>query len=430
MDDSGTTVFQDPWNGIDTLQGNVALEGTKYADNITGNSSDNLFIASDGDDYYDGNAGTDEIDYFDVGEHLKEGISATVELAGLDSGSVLISSEFTDTISEIERISATDYNDTLKGDLNPYNDTPINTSLEGFGGDDWFTDGYGHDSLVGGEGNDTFFLTGGIDSLYGDDGTDWLNASGLNFAINVDMENNSYDILSGGEGYISSIENVIGTEYNDSISINSINNNAPSVVFGEGGNDFLDGDAYSYYNNDTLYGGSGNDTLVGNGGNDSLLGEDGDDSLEGGIGNDYLSGNSGHDTLIGGTGADTFYFGSTNEGEDHITDFNIAEHDVIMLVQSESDETFHFNYAYCQYLETDDFERVVAADVTSYQGNAGNDTLPEMVLFVNAQAQVFELIYDPDGNGSDTGTIIAHFEGDPGLTQSDIYVEVLCDYVG
>jgi Ca2+-binding RTX toxin-like protein len=400
MDDSGITVFQDPLNGIDTLQGNVALEGTKFSDTISGNSSDNLFIASEGDDHYNGNAGTDELDYFDVGGLVKEGIDATLELAGQDNGCVVLGSQFTDIISEIERISGTDFNDTLKGDLNPDNGA-INTILEGSGGDDWFIDGYGNDSLVGEDGDDTFYLTEGNDSLYGDEGTDWLDASGLTAltgGIEVNMPNMSF-AYGSFTGHLEAVENVEGTNYNDTIILDNYLNHE---VSGNDGNDLLYGNTMS----DSLYGGEGNDTITG------------------GQGDDYLEGGYGDDSLDGGAGNDTFYFVSPDQGKDIISGFD-ATYDIIKICQDNvATFTFSFYYPGSQYLDSDDFEVENAQDSNSYSGYAGDDSDPVMVLFCNADLNIYQLIYDPDGNGSDTGSIIAVFDVDPGLTHNDIYVEV------
>lgn len=61
-------------------------------------------------------------------------------------------------------------------------------------------------------------------------------------------------------------------------------------MFGEGGNDLLDG-------------GIGNDTLVGGEGNDSLYGGAGDDVLSGDAGADLLDGGDGFDTVTYETAA-------------------------------------------------------------------------------------------------------------------------------
>ena len=72
------------------------------------------------------------------------------------------------------------------------------------------------------------------------------------------------------------------------------------VVFGEAGNDTLDGGA----GDDSLIGGAGTDVLSGGSGDNSLTGGEGDDTLDGGDQDDSLFGQEGDDRLIGGGGTD------------------------------------------------------------------------------------------------------------------------------
>ena len=108
---------------------------------------------------------------------------------------------------------------------------------------------------------------------------------------------------------------------NDSLSGNQGND----LLIGGDGDDVLHGGA-----------GSGADTLIGGLGSDYLKGGDGADSLIGGHGNDYLNGGSGNDTLTGGIGLDRFNFTTAldNTNMDTITDFSLAEKDVIVLSKS------------------------------------------------------------------------------------------------
>jgi len=78
-------------------------------------------------------------------------------------------------------------------------------------------------------------------------------------------------------------------------------------------------------------------TLTGTSGNDTLIGGITDDTIVGGAGNDVIIGNTGNDTLTGGTGADVFKWNLGDDGAvgtpaaDMITDFNVAEGDVLDL---------------------------------------------------------------------------------------------------
>ena len=406
LDSSGTTVFTDPWGDTDTIYGNAAIEGTEHGDTITGNDQNNLFIASEGSDYYDGAGGTDEINYFHLGDKNESGVEVVLQASDKDSGYALHDKgDATDTLIGIEHVNGTDFGDTLKGDMNSSNGV-FHATLAGDGGNDLLVDGYGNDALYGDDGNDTFYLTEGNDSIYGGNGIDRLNASGLSASIHVDLTSSSFNYTIGGtefSGHIEGIENIDGTNYNDTIILN----NDTHEVFGNAGNDSLIGGAMT----DHLYGGIGNDTL------------------DGRAGNDYLHGDIGQDTLIGGTGADTFYFNNVNEGVDWIQDFNLSEHDKILLYsQSNDSQTFNFGYTSSQYLDASDFERVESSTDSTYQGDAGTSGNAEMVLFcyIGDTTSTYQLIYDPDGSGPDTGTVIAQFSADPGtdFDNHDIYVEV------
>jgi Ca2+-binding RTX toxin-like protein len=265
---------------------------------------------------------------------------------------------------------------------------------------DALTGPQGSDTLIGGSGNDTLNGRGGNDWLIGGIGNDILNGgTGIDIAdyssrtiigqsyigatagvtVNLNLTGSQN---TGGSGFdtLVSIENVTGTNFNDTLTGNGTNN----VLAGLGGNDQLLGGA----GNDTLYGGSGNDVLNGGAGidtanystatagvtvmltfgepfNDPLIGQStggaGNDTLvgiehvigsnfndtlsanvfssghqfDGGLGNDTLIGNQhggsvlnggdGNDTLIsgdgssalsGGAGNDTLYGGDALLGPD------------------------------------------------------------------------------------------------------------------
>jgi len=87
-------------------------------------------------------------------------------------------------------------------------------------------------------------------------------------------------------------------------------------------------------NRDTLKGGLGDDNLNGLNGNDLVEGEAGNDTLLGGGQNDTLIGGAGNDVLTGGQQADRFTYNATTEGIDTITDFTIAQGDVLAFQAS------------------------------------------------------------------------------------------------
>ena len=205
------------------------------------------------------------------------------------------------------------------------NDDPLNGSdlsdgmngfngddrMFGFGGNDNMHGDGGNDKLHGGLGNDS--LDGGLDGsplddkfaadadlLDGGEGIDTATYSQVQHGVTVNLLQ-GITLGQGNVDTLVSIENVTGTNFNDSI----VGNEGDNGLQGAGGVDFLDGGA----GNDSLRGGSGNDTLKGN------------------IGNDLLIGNTGADKLDGGGGADVFQYFSTAESgvgslkRDAISDF-------------------------------------------------------------------------------------------------------------
>jgi Ca2+-binding RTX toxin-like protein len=239
-----------------------------------------------------------------------------------------------------------------------------NDTLIGGNGDDFLQGDFGNDTLRGGPaGDDTYRFVALRPWDLGDDvindgntnGTDTLDFSGLRFGVNVNLASTSMQSieptpvqtffingqvvqipvlnfnprlrvqlvapLAASGNNSTAIENVIGTEFGDTITGNELANS----LFGLGGNDTLRGGA----GNDLLRGGRGNDTLLGQEGLDRIFGDADADFLEGGF-DGFL------DELNGGTGADTFVrymrrlsngFIDTTfvmEGED-VRGFNAAE---------------------------------------------------------------------------------------------------------
>jgi len=245
-------------NGNDTL---IGLDD--IADDLTGKLGNDVLIGGGGDwvvdfAHYDGATS-----------------AVTVNLAaGTSSGG-----DGNDTLSGIEGVTGSNFNDTLVGDSK-------DNTLIGNKGNDSLLGGDGNDTLRGGLGND--ILTGG--DGWGFDSADYSDSKS---AVTVNLVTGT---ASGGSGndILSGIEAVIGSDFNDTLTGGNADGNA---LFGGNGNDtLLGGNSFSI----TLDGGNGNDTLIsgnsvynwldGGSGNDSLVGGDGSDTLIGGLGSDILKG--------------------------------------------------------------------------------------------------------------------------------------------
>jgi Ca2+-binding RTX toxin-like protein len=144
------------------------------------------------------------------------------------------------------------------------------------------------DPLIGTSGDDELIGTDGDDVLLGGDGGDILNGgagidraqySDADAGLLADLQYAQYNTgFAAGDTY-SSIENLYGSIYADS----------------------LRGDA-------------GNNTISGNDGNDLLYGREGDDTLYGMDDDDVLLGGDGADVLNGGAGADRAQYTDATAG--------------------------------------------------------------------------------------------------------------------
>ena len=234
-----------------------------------------------------------------------------------------------DTLTNVEQIIATDFDDVLTGNSD--------NSAERFDG------GLGDDLLEGRGGADQFFGGAGSDTV-----TYSLALSGVTVAldgsagINSDAQGDTFD----------SIENLIGSSFNDVLTSGALGNQ----LEGRSGDDVLTGGIGV----DLLYGGDNDDVLAGLVGADELYGGAGtdradysasnlavtinlltdvnlgghaagdtldsiedvtgsafDDSLTGDNEDNELIGGTGNDTLIGGLGADTLTGGDDIDTADY-----------------------------------------------------------------------------------------------------------------
>jgi Calcineurin-like phosphoesterase/RTX calcium-binding nonapeptide repeat (4 copies) len=169
----------------------------------------------------------------------------------------------------IQTFSGSDGNDAITGgNLNDTINGEAGTdTLAGGAGDDTLDAGIIADTLIGGAGND--LLDGGSNN----DTVDYAAAGAV--TVNLALGTASGD----GNDTLSNVENVIGSDFDDTITGNTLVN----VLTGGGGNDMLLGGA----GNDTLTGGAGIDQLFGDAGHDTLK-WDTADKFDGGDGFDTL----------------------------------------------------------------------------------------------------------------------------------------------
>jgi microcystin-dependent protein len=204
----------------DLLTGNDAantLNGGAGNDQVSGLGGADMLIGGAGVDALNGGDGVDVADY--------SGAAARVRV-NLATGAGLESDAQGDTLSNIENLAGSAFNDVLTGN----------------GGVNTLTGGAGNDALAGGL---------GADALNGGDGADAADYSGSASRVRVNLSTGaSLDADAAGDTFVS-IENLIGTAFNDTLT----------------------GDAGA----NKLIGGAGNDQLSGLGGADVLVGDIGAD---------------------------------------------------------------------------------------------------------------------------------------------------------
>jgi Ca2+-binding RTX toxin-like protein len=241
-------------------------------DLFLGGPDDDVIYASTGNDILDGGAGREYIDY----RQTDTPGPVTVNLA---TGEASVWG-WSQTVTRIEEVVATDFDDALVGDgeANALAGGLGSDTLVGNGGDDNLQDwGPGDNIMRGGPGDDRLAGTLGNDTLRGGKGTDLIDFSnghpdrGATLYVNL-----AKGIAKGyGTDSLEAIENVSGSHLHD-------------VLIGDSGPNILESVSWSSSS-------ASNDILVGRGGNDFLDGANRypGDSLDGGRGSDRCSADEG-----------------------------------------------------------------------------------------------------------------------------------------
>ena len=241
-DGEGVTVSLDSTNGVNYKGAPVTerkfinfenLIGSRYGDDLDGDSEPNVIEGGPGIDDLDGGVGPgDTVSY----RHSPRGVTVTINSTasqGDASG---------DMLDGFENLIGSAYDDILTGDSDP-------NVIEGLAG---------ADKLDGGGGTDTLSYTSSNAGVTID-----LNEGDGNFDPGVSaIKTSSGGHAAGDNVKFQSFVNIIGSAHSDNLT----GDNDDNKLEGRGGND-------------TLKGGEGNDTLDGGLGGDTLDGEDGDDTV-------------------------------------------------------------------------------------------------------------------------------------------------------
>lgn len=307
--------------------GNDFLRGGEGNDSLDGGFGADWLRGGQGADVLNGWAGTDWADYITSSAAVTVDLAAGVGTGGDAQG---------DTYLFIERVYGSNHNDTITGN------SGVNY-LRGAGGNDVLNGGGGVDYLQG---------DAGADALDGGAGGDYAYYASSTSGLTIDLGNPSNSTgEAAGDTYVS-IENVLGSRFDDIIYGDANNNflrglEGNDQLFGGDGADFLRGDQgadaldggngfdWAYYatsnaavtidlaagtasgghaTGDTftsierVFGSVFGDMITGDGGSNFLRGFSGNDTLIGGSGIDFLQGDAGVDVLDGGAGTDWAYY--------------------------------------------------------------------------------------------------------------------------
>ncbi|MBL8479774.1 MAG: hypothetical protein JNK59_10740, partial [Sterolibacteriaceae bacterium] len=389
---STNTASSDGEGGSDTLSDINAVWGGIAGDNMTGGNTDfnyiEIFNGGAGSDIIDGGSGTDAALY----RNSTSAISITLA-SGSGGGSDGLGG--TDSLTGIEMVVGSDYNDTITGGA----------------GDQSFQGRKGADSLDGGADTDTVDYNGDYDS----------NSDGFGVQVNLSSTATSgnwrgvaFSVAAnqGVDGWgtidtLANFENILGSIYNDVLAgtdgNNSIRGNrGDDLIGGRGGNDILDGgdgtDMASYRfatgpvqvdlgTNLASDGSGGTDTLIsieqvrGSDFGDTLTGDEthvntfltsfSAQLFEGGAGNDTIDGGDSRPGLVAVASYSSALSGVTvNLGQGWATD-GLGGQDTLRNIGFVTGSGFNDSLVgggrSAQVISSNLFE--------SFEGGAGNDTI-------------------------------------------------------
>ncbi|WJN59968.1 hypothetical protein OH686_14530 [Pseudomonas sp. SO81] len=315
---------------------------------LTGNSLNNILYAGAGSNVLNGGTGSDSVSYLYASSAVTVTLASSAAQATGGSGS--------DTLIAIESLIGSNYNDKLTGNS-------ASNRLSGGLGNDVLNGGAGSDKMIGGEGSDTYYVdnAGDVVSETNADastgGTDTVYSYLTSYSLGTNIENGR--ILAAGSANLSgnNLNNVLVAGIGNNILNGSDGTDTVSYTHASS--------AVTVSLNSTsaqATKGSGSDTLIsienlaGSQYNDSLTGNAASNTLNGGAGNDRLIGGAGKDLLIGGAGNDTFVInalsdsGLTSDNWDVIKDFMSG--DKIDLSRLDADTTVDGNNVFTQIIDS------------------------------------------------------------------------------
>ena len=390
----------------------LGVDGEFSAGDVRFRSGAGLNSGQDADDRVIYNTTTRQLWYDADGS----GSGAAQLIATLQSGATLAATDIVVQGGGTPPSGPTEGDDHLVG-------TPGDDTIDGLGGDDLIEGLGGNDTLIGGEGADTVRGGDGNDVLwadspatrFGDDAADLLDGGLGDDVYNVRSSNDIIAADPGGTDLVvawlvdwtlgAGLENLdladnVGTALNG--TGNELDNTIRSAteggtLLGVGGNDTLI--LRHAQNTARAEGGDGNDILIA-GWHAELFGDAGNDFLDGG-------GIGSFSTLTGGAGSDVFLFDDgTGQAFNSVQDFATGV-DTLRLdatAMSALGASGRFSAGDARFIANASGTAQDSSDRVVYETTSG------------------ELWYDSDGVGSAEALLVAVLDGAPALSATDIDV--------
>ncbi|WP_440967260.1 DUF4347 domain-containing protein [Massilia sp. GER05] len=244
-----TGVATDNWGNTDTLVSIEDVSGSRFADKLTGNGADNALMGGAGDDVLAGGGGADRLNG-DAGDDTLDGGSGSDTLGGGDGSDTYYVDNAGDIVIETNASAAGGIDEVVASashvlGLNVENLTLLGGTINGTGNAlaNLIIAGSGVNAIDGGAGIDTLSFETATTS----------GTTGVALALGAAGVKTTAAGISGADTVVN-IENLIGSDYNDTLSGNA----GVNVIHGGEGNDVLNGMG----GNDVLFGGAGSDAFV------------------------------------------------------------------------------------------------------------------------------------------------------------------------
>lgn len=341
----------------DSISGVENVSGSAYGDILVGGSGGGIIDGWLGDDTIYAGSGAENL----IGSEGIDWLSYKLSTAGVNAN--LKANFFSGGFATADRVQKVLFKEGSPSKLENGNSFE---NLEGSIFDDFTLAADDNNNIIKGlSGNDRLFGAGGDDLLIGGAGADFHDGGGgvdtVSYieswsAVSVNLFSNQGFFAEAAGDTFSGVENLLGSNFNDTLIGNGVNNvinpalsgGNIDVVDGGGGVDTLvvdyslrdfGGGVRGGFNTSNLARPDNNNIKVldqvsfsnienlnvtGTTKDDAIVGGAGNDTVSTGAGNDFIDGGSGVDVLKGGPGIDTLSKNFSNENIDiYLTSFAI-----------------------------------------------------------------------------------------------------------